>query len=529
MLPLLYLFSRSPILYLFVVLCFIPPLIICLARPRWRLVVFSLILLAISQYGPIVSAEPVYGEAWFSDSMIDYRIADIITQSTHFTVGQVGDNTRTYQYSSFPAIHVLAASSSKVIALDPFVLWRFILLPLLCVVLVFSLLTIFTRLGATLQVAGISVIIFLTSYSSTFFHSQFVRESLAFPMMLLVFALFLKFGDVKKASYIALTFAAMLLVVMGHHFTSYMMVAFLVLFALFSPKNSRYLRFVALAIGLVAFWGFFVSISASQGVLETGFKSVLDVFTRAFSSEQTSAIMPDKSLFNIFFAIAQYAMLLLLGLFGLRKLFSLKMAATTVFVFTCTGLFFAAMLIRFYNVSFVGGLGQRILSFSFVGLALLASFGLVLLYEKIGNAKKLLRLSLFVIIIAVMAVGSLAQQSSWFTSTLEGQPRQLPFFNRAVYLGAEFLNKTATENAYVVYNVAPADLPVDEYDVALCLGTYGDVPQGNWYEISRVIDASSIYFVRVDDAYFIASPGNFTASNYDIVYSTASYDLRVSP
>jgi hypothetical protein len=534
-------FSRSPLLYIIIVLCFVPPIIISFSEKK-AIICLSLVLLAFSQYSFILSAEPSYGEGWFSDAYVDYKVTNLISQLPHFTIGTVGSTDRMFQYSAFPGLQLFYSVLSKATTLSPDTLWL-LSLPSLCLILVFSLLTIFEKLGFDLKMAAIAAILFLTCYSNMYFHSMYVRESFVFPLFFLLLALVLRKispnqpnvkGHLKeKGSFIIIVTLLLIAITIGHHFTSYLLIAFLALFAAFGQFRSRYLKILLTAFGVVVIWGLYVTPWISQGVVSDGFNSAYEAFNRAFSmTSQTSAIMPNRSLFEQILTFAGYFSLAILLLFGLRSFFKSKLRLAKALGFFCIFMFVCAFIIRLYNISFIGGLGQRVLNFSYMGIAMIASLGIF----KILGVTRLKRSIVMVIVcslIFLMALGSLAQQLTIYTATPQGV-REYPITNSALYVGASFINSYGKQNSLIGYNVNNTYLPNDEFDLAVFLATYSGLNSVNWCSFSqqnRTALSNMIYFVEVNPAFYYPTKGTAPIINADtnVVLSNNFFSIKVLP
>jgi len=180
-----FLYTGTSLIGFFAVFAFVPVTVILLYTTRINQVILSLILLYVSQTAIFVFLNPSWGINSGHDAINDFNIASVIYENSHFELGRIGYAT-IQSYSYYPLLHLFSTSLSKLtgISLSSIALY---VPPILNAMLVPIFLFYFNQdfFGLEGRSRNIATLLFATNWYYTSFQSSFIRESFAFPFVLL--------------------------------------------------------------------------------------------------------------------------------------------------------------------------------------------------------------------------------------------------------------------------------------------------------------------------------------------------------
>jgi len=507
LIPIIFASTGSQMVYLTVPVLFVPPLIVSLIlKSRKSVIILSLFLLFLSLHSLRLGVADVNYEVGWSDHWGDVRVAEIISQSSHFDLGGVGFSSRLQSYSLFPAVHIIAATVSRVTSFSPYT-FSLILTPLLDSFLVsYALLELFSNIGNSIRAGALATIIFSTCYYYIDFHAQLGRETLAFELMVLFMAFSFKSREFSKKYYAPLIIL-LIAIVISHNATSYVLVLFLVVFTIFDRKN--FSEFTKILIFLTIAWGTLVAFALTYTAASSVFDSFVNVFWRSLTSA-SSVPLSNTGIVQRSLAYAQYGLLGLFALIGILIPLNIKQRDK----FLVRGLGCLALLMigfaaiaRLYPILWSWGSGQRLLIFAFVLLALPAALGIM----KLLRWKKI---RLFVgLAFVVIVLGTLVQSSPDIT----GQRNTA--IDQSIYHTAIFMRGKTVSN-FIYADAAPiTNMPV--LDMEFALATFADLKD---FQINMTnANANTLagyYFVTLHT-------DNITGSNLDRVLTNGRIDISI--
>jgi|GEM_PF-1754724 len=292
-----------------------------------------------------------------SDSYRDFNFLKTIISSNHFIINPESD------VSGWPLLHIITASISDVINVDPLLIAKFLPSFLESIIAISIYLFVHT-IYKDEKAALLSCLIVGTIPKFISFESFFVRESFAIYFFILFFLVLYKAKSRDDPRYLALTLLLIPIVVLSHHFTSMMLMTLLVIFIVFSkmiPLLSKKFKtlsfnkinittiFIILLLTMVFYWLFF-----TPGIINDFYKIYLEsIGIREFSSygqrigiDTTIVTFRGNVLFYGFFFFQMIlALILLLHLFLKRTKQMIENLSFTFYLFFCLGLGAISLLI----------------------------------------------------------------------------------------------------------------------------------------------------------------------------------------
>jgi len=181
----------------------------------------------------------------FGDAYWDYAVEKtFIQQDSIFLISgmvrptEAAGHSQLTWYSSWPLLHTLGLCFSRVSGIDPFYLN--LILPHFFAVISFAFAyLIFEELRVKLklrkEIAIFALLIYATSPEAIFWQMQFVRQNFATALFMpMLYLLFVSISGPFGQRHVAILQIFAFAILMSHHFTSFTVSLFLILFSIFS-------------------------------------------------------------------------------------------------------------------------------------------------------------------------------------------------------------------------------------------------------------------------------------------------------
>jgi len=463
----IYFHARTPFLWIWSTLSFIPVLIACLSVPkRWH-TLSSLILFLFSQHAIFVFANPSWGFCFGSDAINDFHTASFIYENTHFELGQASYTSRP-AYSYYPMLHLFSSTFSKVSGISLMAIARFAM-PFFNVVLTtFSLFFLTQELfGMREHTRNLAVLFFGMSFYYTFFDSQFTRESFAFPLVLLSLWIFTRMIKNRQRGYTIIAPILIGAVIFSHQMSSYIFFAILILmtvgFSLFQHNNRLNLLLLLTAIMLGAYT-LFVTLSFSIKQWTYALEAIQAVLHR----EGTYSLMRPYPIIRVALSISHYAILGLLTIIGGFRLIRQRSKDQVVLMLIAffISAFIVSTLLRLSTSADVWSwtyyMSLRGTIWSFIGISVVVAIGVADIL-KLSNINKK-KFFVLLIIICITALGKFSQYPTLITESTN-TPVTYPR-----YIAALWLKQETVHGAYML--VAPYELDIDLFEASRDMAPY---------------------------------------------------------
>lgn len=435
----IYVFARTEFIFIFSVISYIPSLVTLMYVKDKKLFFLSMLLLFISQHSLFLSAQPSWGYASGSDSINDLHVAMVLDGQDHFVFGEVGYGRMYYSY--YPIMHIFTVILSK-ISLIPIMIIAKYIVPLLNVMITCMVLyIIYDKIVLDENIKRLSVLVFSLSWYYTLFYANFLREVYAFPLSLIIIYAFIQILN-KNYKYIYVTYLLFLTLNFTHNYTSYMTIIIGTVLSIgyyIYEKESRgfYHILIMIIIVLVSTSEIFSDITITQILLTIfSFQDILQV--------GTISILPHRSLSERLISYSYYGILGLLSLIGILYLFYKKDDREEKHYYPFFSFFFVLFIISVLIRLSASGqwsyyLSRRATIWSFIGVAILTSYGLDYVSSWITSRTSLTRKNVTSILIifsfCVLSIGKFYQFPSVISDSSIPQP-----VSYLVYEGATWLN-----------------------------------------------------------------------------------------
>lgn len=210
--------------------------------------VFSLVLTIVFMRNVYYLATN-YAIIPFGDGNWDYGVVKTFVGEGHAFVitEQNYPATLLTWYSGWPILHIFASCLSEISGINAYQVA--LLLPsiigtcsLVFVYLLVDKITKSLRLAS--EVTGLALLLYSVSPEALFWTVQFVRQNLGILFLVITFYLFYKsWIEPKERKYVALTIFFALTLVMVHHFTSFILVLYFLLFSVFLVLGTHFAKY----------------------------------------------------------------------------------------------------------------------------------------------------------------------------------------------------------------------------------------------------------------------------------------------
>jgi hypothetical protein len=416
----IFLQARTDALWFWATFSFIPPTLVCLFEKKKGLVILSIVILFITQQAIFVSANSSWGFTYGSDAINDFQTASLISETSHFELGKLGYSSR-LSYSFYPMVHLLSAVLSEISALPLAIVAVYVVPFLNAILTAFALFFLNHDLfGLDGPARNIATLFFEMGFYYTAFQSQFIRETLAFPLVLLALVALVKLSKSRNQMYAPLIFTFVIAVVFAHQISSYLFLVILALMALAFTVFQRnkvlnnYLVFSAVVLGA---YTSFVTLSFSATEWSFALEGIQAILLR----EGSQSILRSSSTTMVYVSYLYYAILAVCVLIGGLNLIQQKRKdrALIVIVGFFVAIFIVSVLLRLSTSadpwSWTYYMGLRGTIWAFIGISVAATIGVIAVFrlKKIRWRNAVLVLAL----VCVLAIGKFSQYPALITSS----------------------------------------------------------------------------------------------------------------
>lgn len=459
--------ARTPTLWGLSILSFLLAAIVCIFEPRNGRTLFSLVVLFITQQSIFISANPSWGFSFGSDQINDFHVASLMSERTHFELGKLTYATR-YSYSDYPMLHLLSAILSTVSNV-PLTLVAMYFVPILSASLAAFCLFYLNHdlFGLQGRERNLATMLFEMSFYYTSFGSQFVRETLAFPFVLMSLLAIARLTKRQSQGYNVVALVLVGATVLTHHISSYLLLAILIVMALslYAFRHSKRLfLFVFLAAIEITAYISFVAPSLFASQVQNTLSGLQTIFNRGGSASVMRAYSASIS----YLSYAHYALLIMLVMLGGLKLLRGKnkdwYVLALLALFTCG--FFLCVLLRLSTSadawSWTYYMSLRGTTWAFLGISVVAAVGLCSV-SRLGNGAWR-NILVFLLIICVLAAGKFSQDYRIVTDP------SMASITYPRYVAAEWLKGETVHGSGIL--VPPYTQDYDAFEVSRSMAPY---------------------------------------------------------
>lgn len=517
----IYLQARTTFLWFWATFSFIPAAIICVFETRKGYVVLSLSLLFISQQAIFIFANPNWGFSFSSDAINDFHTASVMSETAHFELGHLGYTNR-LSYSYYPMMHLYSLILSEVSNL-PLAFVALYIIPLLNPLLTtFSLYHLNHDLFGLEDLArNVATLLFEMGFYYTAFQSQFIRETFAFPLVLLSFWVLVRIAKGKNRAYAPIALILIITVILSHQISSYLFFLILALMALsfiVFHHNNRLNSFLFLTIVFLGAYTSFVALSFSATEWMSAFEGIQAILYR----EGSHTILKSSSSLMVYLSLTYYAVLGACILVGGIKLLREKkkdLALLTILAFF-TLAFAISVLLRLSTSadpwSWTYYMGLRGTIWAFLGISVVATAAIVYIF-KLGKVTRKNFIALLVLV-CILAVGKFSQYPPLITDS-SNTPVTYPRYVAALWLKGETIHGSNML-------VAPYQLDVNAFEASRDMAPYAFLKEYFIEELKgRVYDGFRGYIPFVGD-YFDQYKNE---TDVHIIYSNGEVQIGYKP
>lgn len=409
-----YLNTRTSLLWVWAISSFVPAVTICLFMPDNRYALPSLLILFVSQQSIFIFANPAWGFSFGSDPINDFHTTSVMSEQEHFELGQLGYATR-LSYSYYPMLHLFSVMLSSASGL-PLILVALYLVPILNALLTAFALHQLNRdfFGLEGRKRHIATLLFEVGFVYTWFQSQFVRETFAFPLVLLSLWIALRIADLGSSRvYVFMAGILFTAVVLSHLVSSLLFLVILAIIALsynlFYRNNRLNAPLFLLAVIVGSYTSFVVwTFSVAQALYF--YEGVQAIFYR----EGSPTIMRPHDPWRSNLALVYYAIIGVITLLGGITLLRQKQknwVRITILSFFVSS-FLLCVLLRLstsaHPWSFTYYMSLRGTIWAFLGVSILLVLG-VKYTLKPGIRTSLKNYFVLLLVICLLAAGKFSQ------------------------------------------------------------------------------------------------------------------------
>ncbi|HKD75703.1 MAG TPA: hypothetical protein VKB76_09420, partial [Ktedonobacterales bacterium] len=347
--------------------------------------IILLVVLGISLYLVKVYEYPIFFT--FFDEFLHWLTAQNIANSHHL----FQTNSLLPISPFYPGLEMLTNALSSITGLSVFAAGT-VVGGVARLILILALFLLFEMISSSSRIAGIGVLIYVTSPHFLFFDSQYAYETLAIPLAILT--LFALVGTIRgslgnRLGSMVVVWLCLAAVVVTHHVTSYILIGFIIIWALVAlirrrrPLERNVLGLLSLlGIQLVIFW------LAYAGTIVLGY---LSPYVFGAVQEITQLIARDQPIRPLFVdasgqvaplwerltATGTTALLLLLLPFALWQIWNRHRSDSLTFAFSLGALLYpASIVLRLTDVG--GELASRLSTLLYIPLAYTLARGLMI-------------------------------------------------------------------------------------------------------------------------------------------------------
>lgn len=461
---------RTSVLWVFSLFSFVPAVTVCLLVTEKKYVLPSLLVFFISQLSIFIFSHPTWGFSFGSDSINDFHVALLMSERNHFDLGRLGYASR-LSYSYYPMLHLFSVTLSKVsgVSLVPVALY---FIPILG-----GIMTTFALYYLNHDLAGLegrernlATLFFGLGFYYTSFHSQFVRETFAFPLVLLSLWLATRIALSRRAlAFVPMLYVFFVAVVLSHHISSFLLLVILAIltlsFNVFYGNNrlNTSVFFSAVILGtytVFVVWDF----SITQLVY------FYEGFQVLFRTEGGPSLMAPYEPWRRNLALTYYVLTAVFMLAGGIKLLRKKskdwIVITIISFFGIS--FFLSILLRLSTSADPWGwtyyTSLRGTIWAFIGISILLALGFTYTL-KLDNKVTSGGLFALLLIVCVLAAGKFSQYP-----LLISDPSIDPAVSYSRYTAALWLREEAIHGSNIL--VAPHDVDYEAFERSRNMAPY---------------------------------------------------------
>jgi hypothetical protein len=216
------------------------------------------IWLVVILFGALTATKLLYSplEFKFSDELQHWRAATDILTSGHL----FHNNFALPISPSYPGLETVTTAVASLSGLSVFAA-GVIVMAAARLLMALAIFLLFERAARSSAVAGAAALVYVTNAHFQFFDAMFVYEAFALPSAVLVIAIVARRWPGRRANYLAWAAVSMVcafVVIVSHHFTSWLLAAFLLFltpFAAWRPKRDPRPAVMALfTLAGIALW-----------------------------------------------------------------------------------------------------------------------------------------------------------------------------------------------------------------------------------------------------------------------------------
>lgn len=464
-----YLHARTPLAWIWSILSFIPAIIICLYANEKKYVLPSLVIFFVSQQAIFIFANPTWGFSFGGDAINDFQTALLMSERAHFELGQLGYSSR-LSYSYYPMLHLFSVTLSSVSGVSLISVAHYFVPILNALLTTFSLYYLNHDLfGLEGRERNIATLFFQMSFYYTSFDSQFVRETFAFPFLLLSLWTAIRIAKLQfreNAIVAAIFFAG---VVLSHNVSSYLLFVILAImtlsFNVFYRNNRLNTPLFLMAIMLGAYTSFVVwTFSVRQAIY------AYEGLQALFQKEGLPSVMRPYEPWRVNLAFTYYAIICAFTLIGGIKLLRQKrknwVMVSVISFFLLS--FLLSVLLRLstsaHPWSFTYYMSLRGTIWAFIGISILSAIG-VKFTLNLGVHISLKSYFAIVLIVCILAAGKFSQYP-----LLISDPTIAPDFTYPRYTTALWLKEEAVHGSNIL--VAPYESDMKAFEGSRSMAPY---------------------------------------------------------
>lgn len=463
---LIYFFARTSYLWIWSTLSFIPATVACLFISKKWYTLLSLILFFVSQQAVFVFANPSWGLCFGSDAINDLHTASVIYEKANFELGRVSYVSR-LSYSYYPMLHIFSSILSKIsgISLTSIALYfvQFSNAILTAISLFFINQELFK---AEEHVRNFAVLFFEMSFYYTAFHSQFIRETFAFPLVLLAIWIFARITKTKQRQYAVILTILVGAIILSHQMSSYLFFVIILIMAVsFSAFHGNKRLNISLFLVLVMLSTYTVFVVLSFSI--TQWTYALEGIQAIIYREGSHTILRSQPKTFLYLSLGHYVILSAFSIIGSLMLLREKKKDWTILILIAFFVFafIVSTLLRLSTSadpwSWTYYMALRGTIWALLGISFIVAIGVIRLL-KLKKFSKLKFLTLL-IIICVLALGKFSQYPSIITD-LRGTPITYSRFVAALWLKEETVHGTN-------FLVAP-ESDMSMFEASRCMAPY---------------------------------------------------------
>jgi hypothetical protein len=169
-----------------------------------------------------------------NDSYTDYNFLKTILNNNHFVLG-------TDDISGWPLMHIFSSAISMITSINPLLIAKFFP-SFISSIIVISIYLLIVNIYKNEKVALFSCLIFGTIPQFISFEALFVREAFAIYFLILFFYILYVSKQRNDYRFFILSIILIPMILLSHHFTSFMLLILLTIFVIFSNLIPFYFR-----------------------------------------------------------------------------------------------------------------------------------------------------------------------------------------------------------------------------------------------------------------------------------------------